>query len=364
VRDGRGVRGGARAGSAVAMAETNKHGRSSGEAGGRTPDDPTELDGEQRKGVLKRTWREFREDNLTDWAAALTYYGVLSLFPGLLVLVSLLGLFGANFTQSLIDNLGGVAPGPAREIATNAIDNLQGSAGAGIGALVGVAAALWSASNYVGAFSRASNSIYEIEEGRTFFKLKPLQIGLTVVIVLLIALCAVAVVVTGPLAQSVGDIVGAGSTAVLVWDIAKWPVIALIFMLMLAVLYYAAPNVEHPKFAWISPGAVVAVVVWLLASLAFGFYVANFGNYNATYGALGGVIIFLTWMWISNIAILFGAELNAETERGRQIAQGMPEEREPFLPARDRTKQEKEERKRRKAERSEGSGADARRARG
>ena len=333
------------------MAETTKdEGRfERGGGGGRAPDEPTDLDGTARKNVLKRTWREFREDDLTDWAAALTYYGVLSLFPGLLVLVSLLGLFGANTTQTLIDNLGGVTPGPAQEIATNAIQNLQDSSAAGPLAIVGIAVALWSASNYVGAFARASNAIYEVEEGRPFFKLKPLQLAITLVVVLLVALCALAVVVTGPLAQTVGDLVGLGDVAVTVWDIAKWPVIAAVFMLTLALLYYVAPNVKHPKFAWISPGAVVAVVTWVIASAGFAFYVANFGSYDKTYGALGGVIVFLTWLWISNIAILFGAELNAETERGRQIAKGVPEDREPFLPARDRSKQEKKARKRREA---------------
>jgi membrane protein len=303
------------------------------------PEGPTDLDSRATKGVVKRTWREFREDNLTDWAAALTYYGILSLFPALLVLVSILGLLGQNATQGLIDNIGEFAPGAAQEIATDAINNLQqNQAAAGAAGLVGLAVALWSASNYVGAFQRASNAIYEVGEGRPFWKLKPLQIGITIVLVLAVALCAVAVVITGPLAQTVGDAIGLGDTAVLVWDIVKWPVIAAIFMTMLAFLYYAAPNVKHPRFRWVSPGGILAVVIWLLASAAFAFYVANFGNYNATYGALGGVIIFLTWMWITNIVILLGAEINAEAERGRQIEAGMPDEREPFLDPRDTRK--------------------------
>jgi membrane protein len=303
------------------------------------PDSPTELGRRGWIAVLRRTWREFREDNLIDWAAALTYYGVLSIFPGLLVLVSLLGLVGASATQPLIDNLGQVAPGQAKEIATNALQGLQDNRSTGgVMALVGLGIALWSASNYVGAFIRASNAIYEIGEGRPFWKIRPLQLGVTIVMVLMLALCAVAVVVTGPLAQTVGDVVGLGSTAVGVWNIAKWPVIAVVFMAMLAFLFYAAPNVRHPRFRWISPGAVAAVVIWLLASGAFALYVANFGSYDKTYGALGGVIVFLTWLWISNIAVLLGAELNAEVERGRQIERGMDPETEPFMEPRDTRK--------------------------
>ncbi|HWI09595.1 MAG TPA: YihY/virulence factor BrkB family protein [Solirubrobacteraceae bacterium] len=300
------------------------------------PDGPGELQRRSWPGVLRRTWREFREDNLTDWAAALTYYGILSLFPGLLVLVSLLGVVGASATQPLIDNLGTVAPGEAKEIATSALQGLQENRSAGgVLALTGVAVALWSASNYVGAFIRASNAIYEIGEGRPFWKIRPLQIGVTIVMVLLLALCALAVVVTGPLAETVGDVVGLGSTAVVLWDIAKWPVIAIIFMVMLAFLYYASPNVRHPRFRWVSPGAVVAVVIWLVASAAFALYVAGFGSYDKTYGTLGGVIVFLTWLWLSNIAVLLGAELNAEVERGRQIERGMDPVTEPFLAPRD-----------------------------
>ncbi len=309
---------------------------------GDDPDSPSELGKRSWGAVLKRTWREFRDDNLTDWAAALTYYGILSLFPGLLVLVSLLGVVGASATQPLIDNIGQVAPGQAKEIATNALQGLQSSkSSGGMLALVGLAVALWSASNYVGAFIRASNAIYEIDEGRPFWKVRPLQLGVTIVMVLLLALCAVAVVVTGPLAQTVGDVVGLGSTAVAIWNIAKWPVIALVFMAMLAFLFYAAPNVKHPRFRWVSPGAIAAVVIWLLASAAFAFYVANFGSYNKTYGTLGGVIVFLTWLWISNIAVLLGAELNAEVERGRQIERGMDPDKEPFMEPRDTTKFDK-----------------------
>jgi membrane protein len=300
------------------------------------PEGPAKLSKRSFAGVLKRTVKEFKEDNLTDWAAALTYYGVLSIFPLLLVLVSLLGLFGQSATQPLIDNLGKVAPGPAKDIVTSAIQNLQQSKGAaGILFIVGLVGALWSASGYIAAFMRASNAIWDVEEGRPIWKTIPLRLVVTLVTVVLLAVMALAVVLTGPLAQQVGNVVGLGSTAVTVWDIAKWPVMILIVAFVLAFLYWAAPNVRHPKFKWVSPGGLIAVVLWLAASAAFAFYVANFGSYNKTYGALGGVIIFLTWLWLTNTVILLGAELNAELERGRQIEAGHPAEKEPFLPLRD-----------------------------
>jgi membrane protein len=290
--------------------------------------------------VLKRTVSEFREDNLTDWAAALTYYSVLAIFPALIVLVSMLGLIGDSATQPLIDNLGKVAPGPAQEIFTNAINNLKGSRGAaGVLFVVGLLGALWSASGYVAAFMRASNAIYDIEEGRPIWKTLPVRVGLTVVLLLLLALTAMAVVLTGALAEAAGDVIGLGDTAVTVWDIAKWPVLLFIVSFMFALLYWAAPNVKHPGFRWISPGGVLAVVGWLIASGAFALYVGNFGSYNKTYGALGGVVVFLVWLWISNIVVLLGAEFNAELERERAIEGGMrPEDKEPFVEPRDTRK--------------------------
>jgi membrane protein len=287
--------------------------------------------------VLKRTFREFRADNLTDWAAALTYYSVLAIFPALIVLVSVLGLVGESATQPLIDNLGSVAPGPAKEIMTSALKNLQGDRGAaGVLFVVGLLAALWSASGYVAAFMRASNSIYDIEEGRPVWKTLPVRVGLTLVLLFLLAITAIAVVLTGGIAQKVGDLIGLGNTAVDVWNISKWPVLLLVVSFMFALLYWAAPNVKHPGFRWISPGGVLAVVAWLIASGAFALYVSNFGSYNKTYGALGGVVVFLVWLWISNIVILLGAEFNAELERERAIEEGMqPEDKEPFVEPRD-----------------------------
>jgi len=300
---------------------------------------PTQLKGRSWMAVLKRTVTEFKEDNLTDWAAALTYYGILAIFPALLVLVSVLGLIGESATQPLIDNLGQVAPGPAQDIFTSAIQNLQGSQGAaGVFFIIGLVAALWSASGYVAAFMRASNSIYDIEEGRPIWKTLPTRVGLTAVLLVLLAISAVAVTLSGGLAKEVGGLIGLSDTAVTVWNIAKWPVLLLVVSFMFALLYYAAPNVKHPKFSWVSPGGLLAVIGWIIASVAFAFYVANFGSYNKTYGALAAPIVFLVWLWISNIMVLLGAEFNAELERGRAIEAGHPEEREPFVEPRDTRK--------------------------
>ena len=305
----------------------------------RPPETPAKLGREDWSGVLKRTVTEFKEDNLTDWAAALTYYGVLAIFPALLVLVSVFGLIGTSATQPLIDNLGKVAPGPAQDIFTSAIKNLQGSRGAaGFMFIVGLLVALWSASGYVAAFMRVSNSIYDIEEGRPVTKTLPTRVGLTLVLIVLLALSALAVTLTGGLAKQVGGALGVGDTAITVWDIAKWPVLLLVVSFMFALLYWVAPNVKHPKFSWVSPGGALAVLGWVLASLAFALYVASFGSYNKTYGALAGPIIFLVWLWLSNIMVLFGAELNAELERGRAIAAGHPADREPFVEPRDTRK--------------------------
>ncbi|MFN2617645.1 MAG: YihY/virulence factor BrkB family protein [Thermoleophilaceae bacterium] len=321
--------------------ETTERRDAEGHDDSRAPDEPSDLSGKGWLATLKRTIKEFSRDNLTDWAAALTYYGVLAIFPALLALVSILGLIGHSATQPLIDNVGSVAPGPAKQIFTSAIQNLQKSQGAaGILFVVGLAAALWSASGYVAAFMRASNSIYDVEEGRPIWKTLPTRVGTTLVLLLMLAAVVVGVAVTGPLADQVGKVLGIGSSATTAWDIAKWPVILLVVMTMFAILYWAAPNVKHPKFRWISPGSVVGVLVWIIASAAFAFYVANFSSYNKTYGALGGVIAFLTWLWISNIAILLGAEFNAELERGQQIEGGQAAEDEPFLEPRDTRKME------------------------
>ncbi len=309
----------------------------------RTPDSPAQLAGSGKMATLKRTLKEFSADQLTDSAAALTYYGVLALFPALIALTSIIGLIGPSATQPLIDNLSVVAPGPAKEIITGAVENLASSRGAaGFAFVIGLLLALNAASGYIGAFSRASNRIYEVEEGRPIWKLKPAQIGTTLVLILLLVAVAIAVTFTGPLAEQAGNLLGLGDTAVTIWSIAKWPVILIVVSFMISFLYWAAPNVKQPGFKWVSPGGVLALVVWIIASLLFALYVANFASYNKTYGSLGGVVAFLVWLWITNIAMLLGAEFNSELQRSKQLQAGheAPMD-EPFLEPRDAKKLEK-----------------------
>ncbi|MGS0685809.1 YihY/virulence factor BrkB family protein [Nakamurella sp. GG22] len=290
------------------------------------------------KYILGKSVREFSKDQCTDLAAALTYYAVLALFPALLAMVSLLGLIGqASTTESLVGILDEVGAGSVAGTIRGPLQELTQNSAAGLGLILGLAGALWSASGYVGAFGRAMNRVYEIDEGRPFWKLRPLMIVITLIAVILAAVVAIGLVVTGPLSRAIGDAIGLGETAVTVWNIAKWPVLAILAALVVAILYYATPNVKQPKFRWISIGAVVAILTWVIASAAFGFYVSQFSNYNKTYGSLGGVIIFLLWLWITNLALLFGAELDAEMERGRQLQAGIPAEREIQLPPRDTT---------------------------
>jgi membrane protein len=301
------------------------------------PAGPTDLPGRSWWAVLRRTVKEFKEDNLLDWAAALTYYSILSIFPAIVVLTAVLGLLGPSTTQVLIDNINQVMPGTGRDLVVNAITELQSSKGlAGPLAVIGLAGALWSASAYVGAFIRASNAIYEIEEGRPLWKILPLRVGVTLAVVVLLAISALGVIATGGLADRLGRLLGIGSTGVLVWEIAKWPAIAVLVSLVFAILYWIAPNVRLPGFRWLSPGGILAVLLWAAASAGFAFYVANFASYNKTYGSLAGVIIFLVWLWISNIAVLLGAEFDAELIRSRQLAAGhVDEDEEPFLEPRD-----------------------------
>jgi membrane protein len=302
---------------------------------GAGPEGPTDLGRGGWATVVKRTVKEFREDNLTDWAAALTYYGVLALFPALIALVSVVGLLGQSTVDSLVSNIKAIpGAGGAKKIIINAINDISSHrSAAGIALVFGLALALWSASSYVGAFMRASNAIYEKEEGRPFYKLRPVQVGVTLLMVVLITLTLAAIVVTGPVTNQVGQAIGLGNTGQTIFDIAKWPVILLVVSSMFSLLYYAAPNVKHPGFKWITPGGVLAVVVWLIASAAFALYVRFFPN-NKTYGSFGGVIVFLTWLWISNIALLLGQEMNAELERQRELEAGLPAEKEIQLPPR------------------------------
>lgn len=310
---------------------SEKHGN------GSAPDNPTQVSWGR---VLKRTLKEFREDNLTDWAAALTYYGVLSLFPALIALVSILGFLGQSTTNGLIANVEAIpSAGAAKDIVVNTIKNLSDKpSAAGVAFVIGLAIALWSASNYVGAFMRASNQIYEVREGRGFFKLRPVQLGVTLLMLLLVAISAAAIVVTGPVTERVGQAIGVGDSAQTIFDIAKWPFIVMIVSFMFSLLYYAAPNVKQPGFKWITPGGVLAVFVWIAASAAFALYVKFFPN-DKTYGTFGGVIVFLTWLWLSNIAVLLGQQMNAELERERELEAGLPAEDEIQLPPREAPKE-------------------------
>jgi membrane protein len=297
-------------------------------AGGDSPSGPTRLSRGSLIPTLKRTVAEFQEDNLTDWAAALTYYGVLAMFPALIVMVSLVGLFGdpATTTQTVTAIVQELGPASAVDTFTGPIESITSNEGtAGVLFVVGLVAALFSASGYVGAFMRASNKIYETEEGRPFWKLRPLQMGVTLAMVLLLAAVSIALVLTGPLVEAIAGALGVGETAVTVWSIAKWPVLVAVVVAMIAVLYYTSPNVRHLGFRWVTPGSVLALVLWGIASVGFAFYVANFGSYDKTYGTLGGVITFLVWLWITNIAVLLGAQLNAELERSRELEAGVPQ---------------------------------------
>lgn len=313
----------------------------------RTDVDPTDIPKPGWRAVLRRTVKEFQNDNLTDWAASLTYYAVLALFPAMIVLIALVGLFGQypQTVDALLSILrdAGVAKSTVDSVSNTISNIVQNKGGAGALLGVGLIGAVWSASGYVGAFMRASNAIYEKPEGRPFWKLRPLQVAVTVVMTLLFALVLIALVVSGSLADAIGKQIGLGHTAVAVWNIVKWPILAFVVSVMIAVLYYAAPNAKLPKFQWISPGAIVALAAWVVASVGFFFYANNFGSYNKTYGTLGAAITLLVWVWISNLALLFGQELNAEVERGREIAAGKPAVDDIQLPLREEPKHDPEE---------------------
>ncbi|WP_412517704.1 YihY/virulence factor BrkB family protein [Actinomadura madurae] len=301
----------------------------------RGPGAPTDLPVRSWGQALKRTAGEFKKDNLSDWAAALTYYSILSIFPAILVVVSLVGLAGQSATDDLIDSVGDLAPGSVRDLLISSIRQLEGgSGGAGVVAVLSLGAAVWSASGYVGAFMRASNVVYDVPEGRPFWKTVPIRVGVTLLTLVLLSASVIAVVVSGPLAREIGEILGLGSQAVTIWGIAKWPVLVLVVSLLFSLLYWASPNARR-GFRWVTAGGVLAIVLWLAASGLFALYVANFASYNKTYGSLAGIIIFLVWLWITNLAILLGAELNAEIERGRAIAGGQSAKEEPYVEFRD-----------------------------
>lgn len=303
----------------------------------RKPESPTDLTRPSLIYAMRKAVREFQQDQCTDLAAALTYYATLSIFPALVVMVSLLGVFGQGrrTVDALLDIAADVAPASAVDTLRPTIEQLVNSPTAGLALVVGIVGALWSASGYVGAFGRAMNRIYEVDEGRPIWKLRPVQLLLTLAGLVMAAAVLLMLAISGPVARWIGDVIGLGDAAVTVWSIAKWPLILLFVVLAVAILYYVTPNVEQPKFRWISAGAALAIVVWLVASLLFGLYVANFGNYNRTYGTLAGAIVFLLWLWITNLALLFGAEVDAELERSRQLQAGLPAEQELQLPPKD-----------------------------
>ncbi|MFD9303193.1 YihY/virulence factor BrkB family protein [Streptomyces sp. NPDC060048] len=313
----------------------------------RAPDRPSELPRRSWKAVLRGTVEEFKDDELADRAAALTYYGVLALFPALLVLVSLLGIAGESVTKQVLDNLQKLAPGSARDVVSNAVQQLQGNAGVGsLLAIVGLAVAIWSASGYIAAFIRTSNAVYDMPEGRPVWKVLPLRLALTVTLMVLACASALIVVFSGSLARQAGTALGIGDTALTVWSIAKWPVLVLLVTIMIAILYWAAPNAKARGFKWVTPGSCLALVIWMVASAGFAFYVAHFASYNKTYGTLAGVIIFLVWLWITNLAILLGLEFDAEMVRQRAIAGGMPKDEEPYVEPRDTRKWSDDDRRR------------------
>jgi membrane protein len=288
------------------------------------------------RGVLVRTFTEFREDGCRDWAAALTYYGMLAMFPAAIALASLIGLVGdpEKTTQTLLDIVEKVGPQSGVDVFRAPIEGLAHSQNAGLALVLGLGGALWSASAYVAAFTRASNAIYEVQEGRPYYKLRPLQVLITLVCLALVAIVTIGLVVTGPIAKAVGDALGVGSATVTAWDIAKWPVLILLVTTIFSLLFYAAPNVRQPKFRWFTVGGLVALLAWAVASAGFAFFVTHFSSYNRTYGSLAAVVVLLIWLWISNLALLFGAELNAEVERSRELRQGKPAEQELQAPAR------------------------------
>ncbi|WP_144761948.1 YihY/virulence factor BrkB family protein [Curtobacterium sp. 9128] len=313
----------------------------------RKPDSPMDLTKPTFVYTLKKTLREFSSDQCTDLAASLTYYTVLALFPGLLAIVSILGLIGQ--AQSVVDTLLGIIRQVGSEqvasLLKDPIEGLVRSPAAPITFVVGVVGAIWSASGYVGAFGRAMNRIYNVREGRPIWKLRPTMLGVTLATVILLVIGLLALV-SGPLARSFGDVIGLGDVAATVLSIVQWPILLVIAIVVVAVLYYFAPNVKQPKFRWVSGGSILAIAILVVASVGFGFYVGNFSNYNATYGSLGGVIVFLLWVWITNNALLFGAEFDAELERGRELQAGIRAEEDIQLPERDTRQIEKQDEKR------------------
>lgn len=309
----------------------------------RKPENPTDLKKPPIRLAIKAAIAEFIRDQVTDLAAALTYYSVLSIFPAMLALISLLGVIGESeaTADAVIDLLRQAGQDQAADLLADPIRDMAQSQAAGVTLAFGLALALYAASNYVNAFGRAMNRIYQIDEGRPFWKLRPQMLAVTIILVLIAAIIMLGLVLSGDVAATIGSLVGLADESVQLWNIAKWPVILVLVVLAVAILYYATPNIQQPRFRWISLGAFVAITVWIVATLGFGFYVSTFGNYQRTYGSLAGVIVFLLWLWLTNLALLFGAEVDAEVERSRQLQAGIKAEETLQLPPRDTSNSEK-----------------------
>jgi membrane protein len=270
--------------------------------------------------ALKRAVAAFREDELSDRAAALTYYGLLSLFPALIALVSIIGLVGdpQSTTRNVVEVIEEIGPDSAANTFTGPVESIASHRGtAGVAFVLGLAVAIWSASGYIGAFGRASHLIYGRKDERPFWKQRPQQLAITLAMLVLGALLTLGLVLSGPVLSAIADSVGVGSTAVTLWDILKLPVLAAIFIAMVGLLYSTSLEPTFRGVRWFTPGSLAAVLAWAIASAAFAFYLANFGSYDATYGTLGGLVALLVWLWITNLAILFGHVLNAQIGRSR-----------------------------------------------
>ena len=315
------------------------------------PDGPTEVEKPTWRYILRTSVREFSNDECTDLAAGLAFHAVLSVFPAMLALVSLLGLFGQaeKTTNAIIDVIESVAPGEVTDLARGVIEDLVNSPTAGAALSVGILVAVWSASGYVRAFSRAMNRIYAVPEGRPFWKLLPSLVLMTVAIIVLVGIMGLILALSGPVLKAVGDLVGLGDELIFIWNIVKWPILVVLMIITLALLYYFTPNVKQPKFRWISLGATLSLVLMAVASAGFAFYVANFSSYNKTYGTIGAVIVMLLWVWIMNLALLFGAEFDSETERGRELQAGIAAEEHLQLPLRDTSRFVKKQEQRQKS---------------
>jgi membrane protein len=271
-------------------------------------------------GLLYRAGNRFLDHNLVDWGGALTFYLVLSLIPTVVILIALLGVIGSSVTQPVLENLSELSPGAPRTVVQDGVSELTSNRGtAGVALLIGLAATVWTASSYVGSFLRGVNVIAEVHERTPFWKRRPLQMGITVGLILGLAVCSLAVVITGPLARDVAHALGLDDLVDL-WDLLKWPLVVVVVMVLFALLYWSAPPFRAHGFRLLTAGSIVAGLIWGLASAGFGIYVANFDSYNKTYGSLAGVVIFFVWLWLSNMALLYGAELNAELDRERAVA--------------------------------------------